>query len=366
MSGRKQPAVLISGGAGYIGSHTCKALARAGYLPVVYDDLSRGHEWAVKWGPLEIHDLGDTKALRDVIHKHEITAVMHFAGYAHVAESMAAPEIYFRNNVTNSLGLLEVMSEAGVDVIVFSSTCATYGNPLRLPIPDDHPRQPINPYGESKRIIEDVLGWYGQIHDLSWVVLRYFNAAGSDPEGELGEVHDPETHLIPLVLRTALGQQPLVEVFGTDYDTPDGTAIRDFIHVTDLADAHVRALEYLLARGTSTAFNLGTGHGHSVRGVIRTVERITGRTIPVQERPRRPGDPPVLVADARRATEHLGWVPRLSDLETIVESALRWHRTGPAQRCAPAIAWESNAKAPTLFRERAKSEETTHLDTGTR
>ena len=322
-----KPAVLVTGGAGYVGSHACKALARAGYLPVVYDNLIRGHTWAVKWGPLEVSDLSDGRALRTAIGKHDIKAVMHFAAYAYVSESMRLPELYFRNNVANTLHLLEVMLDAGVKTIVFSSTCATYGMPQEIPISEEHPQHPISPYGESKRFVEQALRWMGETHGFRWVALRYFNAAGADPEGELGEEHDPETHLVPLAVETALGQRSHIEIYGTDYETPDGTAIRDFVHVTDLADAHVLALGYLLQDGSSGAFNLGTGRGYSVAEVMRSVQRIAGRQVPTRQSPRRLGDPPILVAEARKAASLLGWKPGLSDLDTIVDTILSWKRS---------------------------------------
>jgi UDP-glucose-4-epimerase GalE len=320
-----KPAILVTGGAGYIGSVTCKALARAGYLPVVYDNLSRGHRWAVKWGPLEEHDLKDRKALRSAFRTYKPVAVLHFAAYASVGESMSAPDLYFQNNVVNSLTLLECMRECGVGTIVFSSSCATYGLPVEVPIKDSHPLNPINPYGESKRAVEAALHWYGVAHGLKWTALRYFNAAGADPNGDVGEDHSPETHLIPIAIEAALGLRSHVDVYGTDYPTSDGTAIRDYVHVTDLAEAHVRALEYILQDGESRAFNLGTGRGYSVRDVVRAVERATGIEGISRNAERRPGDPPELVADASAARRILRWQPQCSDLETIVRNALDWH-----------------------------------------
>jgi UDP-arabinose 4-epimerase len=317
--------ILVTGGAGYIGSHTAKALAAAGYTPVVVDNLSNGHEWSVKWGPFERGDLSDARWVADVVRRHRVGAVVHFAASAYVGESMTQPRKYFHNNTVNTLQLLDVMVDAGVQSIVFSSTCATYGIPQRLPLDETHPQAPVNPYGESKLAVERILHWYGQAYGLRWVALRYFNAAGADPEGEIGEVHDPETHLIPLVIGAALGQRPPVGVFGTDYPTPDGTAIRDYIHVMDLADAHIRALEHLARGNTSVALNLGTGEGHSVRSVIEAVESVGGRPVPRVDSPRRPGDPPSLVANAARAREVLGWTPRYPELRTIVEHAWRWH-----------------------------------------
>lgn len=322
---RTRVPVLVTGGAGYIGSHTAKALARAGFLPVVLDNLSTGHRWAVRWGALVEADLGDRAAVRAALEGYGVRAVIHFAAWAYVGESMRDPAGYFRNNVVHSLELLDAMRDAGVDVIVFSSSCATYGLPEVLPIPEDHPQRPVSPYGESKLVVERALQWYGQAYGLRWLALRYFNAAGADPEGELGEVHDPETHLIPRAILAALGQAGPLQVYGTDYPTPDGTAIRDYVHVADLAEAHVLGLRYLLDGGESTALNLGTGCGHSVREVVAAVERVGGRPVPLREAPRRPGDPPALVADARRARQVLGWQPRYSDLDAIVETAWRWH-----------------------------------------
>ena len=320
--------VLVTGGAGYIGSHTAKALAGAGYAPVVVDNLSNGHEWAVKWGPFERGDLSDARWVADVVRRHRVEAVVHFAASAYVGESMTQPRKYFHNNTVNTLQLLDVMVDAGVRSIVFSSTCATYGMPQRLPLDETHPQSPVNPYGESKLAVERILHWYGRAYGIGWVALRYFNAAGADPDGEIGEVHDPETHLIPLVISAALGEVGPVGVFGTDYPTPDGTAIRDYIHVMDLADAHLRALEYLARGGESVALNLGTGEGHSVRAVIEAVESAAGRPVPRVDSPRRAGDPPSLVANAARAREVLGWTPRYPELRTIVEHAWRWHTRG--------------------------------------
>lgn len=327
--------VLVTGGAGFVGSHACKALAQAGYLPVVLDNLSEGHRSAVKWGPLVEGDLCDADLVRRTLREHDITAVMHFAAHAYVGESMQAPRKYFHNNVINSLALLDAAVECGVRAFVFSSTCATYGLPQTLPIDEAHPQVPVNPYGESKLFVEKALRWYERAYGLRAVALRYFNAAGADPDGEIGETHRHETHLIPLALRAALGAAPL-DVYGTDYATPDGTAIRDYVHVSDLAAAHVLALDYLLAGGASAAFNLGTGQGHSVRQVIDAVSRTTGRKIAVRESARRPGDPPVLIACPERARTMLGWSPRFSDLATIVGSAWNWHCPEPRGRTASA------------------------------
>jgi UDP-glucose-4-epimerase GalE len=318
--------VLVTGGAGYIGAHACKALSKAGYEPVAYDNLVYGHREAVRWGPLIEGDLADRTLLAETIARHKISAIMHFAAYAYVGESIEKPEKYFHNNVVNSLGLMETMLSAGVKTIVFSSTCATYGLPESMPIREDTPQHPVNPYGESKLMIERALHWHGVAHGIRHVALRYFNAAGADPACEIGEAHQPETHLIPLILDVALGRRAQIDVFGTDYPTPDGTAVRDYIHVQDLAEAHVLALRYLEGGGESLALNLGTGDGHSVRATIEAAKRVTGRAIAARDTARRPGDPPVLVADATRARQVLGWTPSLAALERIIETAWAWHQ----------------------------------------
>lgn len=317
--------ILVTGGAGYIGSHTCKALAAAGYAPVVLDDLSSGHRPAVKWGPLVMADIADRAVVAKTLKAFEIEAVIHFAAHAYVGESVADPRKYFDNNVTRTLTLVDAALDAGIDKIVFSSSCATYGVPHHLPITEDHPQAPVNPYGTTKLFVEQILHWYEQAYRLRHVVLRYFNAAGADPEGELGEDHTPETHLIPLVIAAAQGVNPAVAVFGTDYDTHDGTAVRDYVHVCDLAAAHVRAVAHLLAGEASLKLNLGTGRGSSIRDVITAVERVGGRPVPVVEAARRAGDPAALVADPQRAHAALGWTPRFSDLDTIVRTAWAWH-----------------------------------------
>ena len=276
----RERSVLVTGGAGYIGSHACKALARAGYLPIVYDNLSYGHEWAVKWGPFQRGDILDRTRLDEVLAKYRPDAVMHFAAFAYVGESVTDPGKYYRNNVAGSLALLEAMRDFGIPRIVFSSSCATYGLPDRFPISEDAPQRPINPYGASKLMVERMLADFESAHGLVWTALRYFNAAGADADCEIGEEHDPETHLIPLVLDAASGRRPHVTIFGTDYDTPDGTCIRDYIHVTDLAEAHVLALQ-ASEGGTSAAYNLGNGRGFSVREVINSVERVTGLNVPI-------------------------------------------------------------------------------------
>ena len=317
--------ILVTGGAGYIGSHTAKALARAGYRPVTYDSLVYGHRHAVKWGPFIEGDIADTAKLERVIQDEAIDAVVHFAAFAYVGESVTKPEIYFQNNVVGSLSLLDAMRHTGVKPIVFSSTCATYGMPDRMPITEDTLQRPINPYGETKLMIERALAWYGPAHDIRSVSLRYFNACGADPEGEIGEEHDPETHLIPLILDAALGKRAAIDVFGTDYPTPDGTAVRDYIHVQDLADAHVKALSYLFEGGATTQVNLGTGTGNSVTEVIDAVERVTGRKVPKRLVALRAGDPPELVADPTKANTLLGWKPKLSDIDSIIRTAWAWH-----------------------------------------
>jgi UDP-arabinose 4-epimerase len=326
--------ILVTGGAGYIGSHACKALARAGYLPIAYDNLVYGHREAVRWGPLVEGDLGDAARLADTLARHEVAAIMHFAAFAYVGESMEKPQLYFRNNVVNTLALLDAMLAAGLRHIVFSSSCATYGTPARVPITEDTPQRPVNPYGESKLICERAIHWYGEAYGMKYAALRYFNASGADPDGEIGEAHDPETHLVPLVLATALGRRVQIDIYGTDYPTPDGSAVRDYIHVQDLAEAHVAALGHLLAGGASLALNLGTGAGHSVREVIAAAERVTGRRITRREMPRRAGDPPVLVADVARARASLGWQARVSDLDSILGTAWAWHSRVDAARAA--------------------------------
>jgi UDP-arabinose 4-epimerase len=316
--------VLVTGGAGFVGSHACKALAAAGYLPVTYDSLETGHEWAVKWGPLEKGDLLDRKRLREVLGKHSPHAVLHFAAYISVAESVAEPERYHRNNVVGSQCLVEAMAEHGIAHLVFSSSAAVYGTPERLPLTESHPLKPINPYGENKRLVEMMLRDAERARGLRSVSLRYFNAAGADPEGEIGEGHHPETHLIPLVVQAALGQRPAVQIFGTDYPTTDGTCIRDYVHVADLAEAHVLALRYLAAGGASQSFNVGTGEGCTVREVVAAVEKVSGRKVPVALAARRAGDPAGLVADATLIGQTLSWKPRFPHLEAQVEHAWRW------------------------------------------
>jgi UDP-arabinose 4-epimerase len=320
--------ILVTGGAGYIGSHACKALHRAGYRPVAYDNLSRGHREAVRWGPLVEGDLNDPARLAKTFREHRPAGVVHFAALAYVGESGREPNLYYRNNVEGTRRLLESMCAADCRRIVISSSCATYGVPKRLPIAENHPQNPINPYGCTKLIGEQMLLDFGAAYGLRAVFLRYFNAAGTDPDGELGEDHDPETHLIPNVLRAAAGRMSAVEVFGTDYDTPDGTCVRDYIHVADLADAHVLALRHLESGAATEAFNLGNGEGYSVRQVIDAARLVSRCNLCVELKPRRRGDPARLVANARRARETLGWAPRFPAIQTQIEHAWCWMQRG--------------------------------------
>ena len=325
-------AVLVTGGAGYIGSHTCKALRRAGFLPVSYDNLSRGNAEAVQWGALEIGELADRDRLTDVMTRHDVNAVIHFAAFAYVGEANDNPAMYHRNNVDGTATLLEAMRVRGVEKIVLSSSCAVYGMPHAVPISEDSAIAPINPYGTTKAICERMLADCAATSALNFIALRYFNAAGADPDGELGEAHDPETHLIPRVFAAADGRAGAIDIFGDDWDTEDGTCVRDYIHVADLADAHVLALRRLLNGGQSLKLNLGTGAGHSVRSVVAEVQRVTGRSVKVKIAARRDGDSPALVADPRRAQATLGWRPRHSSLEEIVETGWRWERAALSRR----------------------------------
>lgn len=316
--------IFVTGGAGYIGSHTCKALSKAGYTPVSYDNLVYGHRWAVQWGPLEVGDIADRARLDEVIDHYCPKAVMHFAAFAYVGESVQDPGKYYRNNVAGTLTLLEAMRDHGIDKLIFSSTCATYGIPDSVPITEDHPQRPINPYGASKLMIERMLRDFDIAHGLRSISLRYFNAAGADQDGEIGEAHDPETHLIPLVLDAAAGKRPVITVFGDDYDTPDGTCVRDYIHASDLADAHVLALRALEGGAGTTAYNLGNGQGFSVREVIAVAEAVTGLRVPVDIGPRRAGDPARLVGNAQAAIDVLGWRPRYIELNDLLSTAWQW------------------------------------------
>ena len=324
-----KPTILVTGGAGYIGSHAVLALQRAGYPVLVLDNLVYGHRDLVA-EVLKVElvegDTSDRRLLDDLFASRPIGAVMHFAAYAYVGESMSAPDKYYRNNVVGTLTLLEAMQAAGISHFVFSSTCATYGMPQQLPLTEDHPQNPINTYGLTKLMVEQMLADFDRAYGLRSVAFRYFNAAGADPEGRLGEDHNPETHLIPLTLQTALGQRESIAIFGTDYPTPDGTCIRDYIHVSDLADAHGLGLEYLLNGGPSAQFNLGNGSGFSVRQVIEMAQQVSGRSFAVVERDRRPGDPPILVGSSAKACEVLGWQPQYGDLEIIIRHAWQWHQ----------------------------------------
>ncbi len=317
------------GGAGYIGSHVVQALQGAGYEVVVLDNLVYGHRELVErvlQVKLVVGDISDRPLLDELFATHSIAAVMHFAAYAYVGESVTAPAKYYRNNVAGTLTLLEAMVAASVKNFVFSSTCATYGMPEKVPIPEAHPQNPINPYGSSKLMVEKILADFEGAYGLKSVIFRYFNAAGADPSGELGEDHNPETHLIPLVLLAALGKRESVSIFGTDYPTPDGTCIRDYIHVVDLADAHILGLEQLLRGGDSEIFNLGNGSGFSVRQVIETARQVSGKTLKVIEGDRRPGDPPILVGSSEKARKILGWQPRYPDIKDILIHAWNWHQ----------------------------------------
>jgi UDP-glucose-4-epimerase GalE len=318
--------ILVCGGAGYIGSHMCKALARAGHLPVTLDNLSTGHRWAVQWGPLVEADLLDRDALARAFDAHRVDAVMHFAARSLVAESMREPGLYFRNNVTGTLNLLDAMRDASVERLVFSSTAAVYGNPEYTPIDETHPTRPINPYGWSKLMAERQIAEYCSAHGLRAACLRYFNAAGADPDGEIGEAHEPETHLIPNIIKAALDHsRGPVQVYGDDYDTPDGTCIRDYIHVEDLCDAHLRALEYLAGHPGCHVFNLGTGDGHSVAEVLAACRELCEGQPDSRSSGRRPGDPSTLVASASRAHDLLDWRPMRS-MAQAAATAIRWHQ----------------------------------------
>ena len=320
--------MLVTGGAGYVGSHAAKALSRAGYRVVTFDNFVAGHRAAVRFGDLVEGDILDTVAVRDALRRHDISAVMHFAAFLDVGESVRDPVRYYRNNVAGALTVLEAMAAASVKHFVFSSTCATYGEPVETPITETHPQRPINSYGETKLAVERALPHFERAYGIRAAALRYFNASGADPDGELGEAHSPEIHVIPRAIDAATGG-PHLQVFGDDYPTPDGTCLRDYVHVSDLADAHVRALEAMVETGHSMAYNLGTGHPHSVREVIDAVERATGRTVAWTLAPRRAGDPAVLYAAAHKAHADLRWTPRFPDLAAIVRTAWEWHRAHP-------------------------------------
>ncbi len=323
------PTILVTGGAGYIGSHAVLSLTQKGYDVVVLDNLLYGHREFIDSMPgakLIVGDIGDASLLANLFSTHDISAVLHFAAYAYVGESVTAPRKYYRNNVVGTLTLLEAMLDAGISKIVFSSTCATYGTPQAIPIDESEPQNPINPYGASKLMVERILKDFHEAYNLKSVIFRYFNAAGADPQGRLGEDHAPEPHLIPLILYTALGRRDHISIFGSDYPTPDGTCIRDYIHVSDLAEAHVLGLEYLLKGGESDVFNLGNGNGFSVKEVIESARLVTDKPIPVIESPRRPGDPAILVGSSTKARSVLGWSPQHTTLGQILGHAWQWHQ----------------------------------------
>ncbi|MEO5759598.1 MAG: UDP-glucose 4-epimerase GalE [Mesorhizobium sp.] len=316
-----RPAILVTGGAGFIGSHTCKLLSSAGYLPVVFDNLCRGNEKSVAWGPLVIGDIRDQNALRDAIKSHRPKAIIHFAALAYVGESVSEPADYYSNNVAGTISVLDAARANAVDKIIFSSSCATYGVPDSLPVRETSSQNPISPYGRTKLMGEQIIKDYASAYGTRYAILRYFNACGADPDGELGEWHSPETHLVPRVLMAASGMIDEIEVFGTDYDTSDGTCVRDYIHVSDLARAHLKALMHLEAGGENLSVNLGTGRGISIKEILEAVSRMTSRPVPAVYRTRRPGDPAKLYADPLNAREHLGFVPEFSDIDTIVRTA---------------------------------------------
>ena len=320
--------ILVTGGAGYIGSHINQMLARKDYETIVFDNLVYGHPEAVKWGVLEIGDLADKKRLDGIFKKYKIDGVFHFAAYAYVGESVLKPSKYYNNNVGGATGILTAMKNHGVKRIVFSSTAATYGEPEKQPIEESDRTHPINPYGGSKLAIEGLLRWCDEAYGIKYAALRYFNAAGANTDAGIGEDHHPETHLIPIVLQCALGKRDHVGIFGDDYPTPDGTCVRDYIHVRDLVEAHLLALEYLDKGGQSGPFNLGNGNGYSVKEIIEAARKVTGMAIPAFVEPRRPGDPPTLIASNRKAEEALGWKPR-RDLEQMIHDAWVWHKEHP-------------------------------------
>ena len=328
MAAAEPGTVLVTGGAGYIGSHAAKALRQAGLRVVIYDNLSAGHREAALGAPLVEGDIADVDAVRRAIRESGASAVMHFAAWLSVGDSVRDPAGYYRNNVVGTLGTLEAMAAEGCRAFIFSSTCAVYGEPIETPLVETHPTSPINAYGQTKLAVEHALPHYERAYGIRSICLRYFNAAGADPDGQLGEDHSPEIHVIPRAFDAATGG-PLIEIFGEDYPTPDGTCLRDYIHVTDLADAHLRALVRLQEGGGSSTYNVGTERPSSVKDVIASVERVTGRTVARRSAPRRPGDPAILYASARRIREDLGWTPKRTDLDTIVADAWRWHSAHP-------------------------------------
>ncbi|HBR29813.1 MAG TPA: UDP-glucose 4-epimerase GalE [Firmicutes bacterium] len=321
--------VLVTGGAGYIGSQVALDLAREGHDPVILDNLGKGHREAVIKGTFIQGEISDFDLVTEVIAREKVEAVIHLAAHSLVGESVQDPAKYFRNNIGNGQALLDALVAGGVKYLVFSSTAAVYGEPEQVPIPEDHPKNPTNPYGFSKLTFEGILQFYEQAYGLRFMSLRYFNAAGADPEAEIGEDHHPESHLIPIVLQTALGARDHLELYGTDYPTPDGTCVRDYIHVADLSQAHLLALKALAAGGNSAIYNLGNGQGYSNKEVIETARRVTGKEIRVLDGPRRPGDPAVLVASSAKIKAELGWNPKYPDLEQIIATAWRWHQSHP-------------------------------------
>lgn len=321
--------ILVIGGAGYIGSHMCKLLRKRGFLPIVLDNLVHGHREAVKWGPFIQGSLSDTEVLDQVFTRYNITAVMHFAAFCYVGESVSDPGKYYQNNVADTITLIQSMVERGISSFIFSSSAAAYGEPIEVPISESHPLDPINPYGRTKLMVEQILKDFERAYGLKSISLRYFNAAGADPDGEIGEDHNPETHLIPLVMQTALSKRKHIEVYGDDYPTRDGTCVRDYIHINDLAQAHLLALDRLIADGGGGNYNLGNGNGYTVKEVIETARHVTGRPIPANVTAKRTGDPAVLIASSEKARKELGWKPRFGDLTRIIETAWNWHNQHP-------------------------------------
>lgn len=325
----KKRNILITGGAGYIGSYMCKYLVNNGYYPIVLDNLIHGHREAVKWGSLIEGDISDSYLINKIFSQYQIEAVMHFAAFCYVGESVNKPIQYYSNNVAGTVSLLENMIKNSIQKFIFSSSCATYGESNEIPITEDHPQNPLNPYGMSKLIIEQILSDLKKAYGMEYVALRYFNAAGADPDGEIGEDHRPETHLIPLVLQTAIGQHSAINIYGDDYPTKDGTCIRDYIHIHDLAHAHFLALERIINGLSGGKYNLGNENGYSVKEVIDISRKITGKSIPTRIMDRRPGDPSMLIGSNKLAMKELGWRPNYSDLHTIIETAWRWHKSNP-------------------------------------